>query len=165
MMKRIAAAAAGVMVVAGLAVAEQTDVSGTWNFVVNLDAGSGEPVFVFMQDGEILTGSYEGTFGSASVTGTVMGDRIEFTFGAEGAGPGDVHGADYCRRRGYGRWKAAATTATSAAAAGAPRRPIKDDARGHLLCVASVARQRAMASASCGVTASPSSTSCPDPNG
>ena len=86
MMKRIAAAAAGVMVVAGLAVAEQTDVSGTWNFVVNLDAGSGEPVFVFMQDGEILTGSYEGTFGSASVTGTVMGDRIEFTFGAEGAG-------------------------------------------------------------------------------
>ena len=86
MMKRIAAAAAGVMVVAGFAVAAQTDVSGTWNFVVNLDAGSGEPVFVFMQDGETLTGDYVGTFGSASVTGRVTGDMIEFTFGAEGAG-------------------------------------------------------------------------------
>ena len=85
MMKWIAAAAV-VMVVAGPAVAAQTDVSGTWNFVVNLDAGSGEPVFVFMQDGETLTGNYEGTFGSASVTGTVKGDMIEFTFGAEGAG-------------------------------------------------------------------------------
>jgi len=86
MMKRIAAAAAGVMVVAGLAVAAQTGVSGTWNFVVNLDAGSGEPVFVFMQDGETLTGDYVGTFGSASVTGTVEDDMIEFTFGAEGVG-------------------------------------------------------------------------------
>ena len=91
MMKRIAAVAAGVMVVAGLAVAAQTDVSGTWNFVVNLDAGSGEPVFVFMQDGETLTGDYVGTFGSASVTGTVEDDMIEFTFGAEGVGGDTGH--------------------------------------------------------------------------
>ena len=74
------------LVVATLAVAAQTDVSGTWNAVVVLDVGSGEPVFVFTQDGETLTGTYEGTFGSASVTGTVKGDMIEFTFGAEGAG-------------------------------------------------------------------------------
>ncbi len=86
MMKRITAAAAGVMVVAGLAVAAQTDVSGTWNFVVNLDAGSGEPVFVLTQDGKTLTGTYEGAFGSAMLTGKITGDMIEFTFAAEGAG-------------------------------------------------------------------------------
>ena len=86
MTKQIAALAVVVMVVAGLTVAAQTDVTGTWNFVVNLSAGSGEPVFVFMQDGEMLTGTYEGTFGSASLTGMVTGDMIEFTFGAEGAG-------------------------------------------------------------------------------
>lgn len=86
MMKRIAAVAAVVMVVAGLTVAAQTDVTGTWNFVVDLDAGSGEPVFVFSQDGETLTGTYEGAFGSADITGNVMGDMIEFTFAAEGAG-------------------------------------------------------------------------------
>ena len=86
MMKRVAAVAAVVAVVAGLTVAAQTDVTGTWNAVVELDVGSGEPVFVFTQDGETLTGTYEGTFGSASITGTVTGDRIEFTFGAEGVG-------------------------------------------------------------------------------
>ena len=85
MMKRIVAVVAVVMVVAGLTVAAQTDVSGTWNFVVNLDAGSGEPVFVFTQDGETLRGTYEGAFGSAELTGKITGDMIEFTFAAEGA--------------------------------------------------------------------------------
>ena len=86
MTKQIAALAVVVMVVAGLTVAAQTDVTGTWNFVVNLSAGSGEPVFVFTQDGDTLSGTYEGTFGNAELTGKVTGDMIEFTFGAEGAG-------------------------------------------------------------------------------
>ena len=86
MMKRIAPVVAVVMVVVGLTLAAQTDVTGTWNAVVELDVGSGEPVFVFEQDGETLTGTYEGTFGSADITGTVMGDMIEFRFGAEGVG-------------------------------------------------------------------------------
>jgi len=64
----------------------QTDVSGTWNAVVELDIGSGEPTFVFAQDGETVTGTYKGTFGSADLTGKVMGDTIEFSFGAEGVG-------------------------------------------------------------------------------
>ena len=37
MTKQITALAAVVMVVAGLTVAAQTDVTGTWNFVVELD--------------------------------------------------------------------------------------------------------------------------------
>lgn len=64
----------------------QTDISGTWSAVVELDLGSGEPTFVFTQDGDTITGTYEGTFGSAPLTGKVTGDTIEFTFGAEGIG-------------------------------------------------------------------------------
>ena len=45
----------------------------------------GEPVFVFEQEGETLTGTYKGTFGTADVTGTVTGNQIEFRFGGEGA--------------------------------------------------------------------------------
>ena len=86
MMKRIATVAAAAVIVAGLAVAALSDVTGTWNAVVDLDAGSGEPVFMFTQDGETLTGTYQGLFGNASLTGTVKGNVIEFTFGAEGVG-------------------------------------------------------------------------------
>ncbi len=83
MTKRILAVAAAVMVVAGLTVAAQADVTGTWNTFVQLDVGSGDVVFVLKQDGETLTGTYEGAFGRAELTGKVMGDMIEFTFVAD----------------------------------------------------------------------------------
>ena len=86
MMKRIAAVAGAVMLVAGLTVSAQTDVTGTWNTAVELDLGAGDVVFVFNQDGETLTGTYEGAFGTAEITGQVMGDMIEFAFEAEGVG-------------------------------------------------------------------------------
>jgi hypothetical protein len=56
------------------------DVSGKWTFNVETDAGSGSPTFVFKQAGEKLTGTYNGTFGTAELTGTVKGDAIEFSF-------------------------------------------------------------------------------------
>jgi hypothetical protein len=58
------------------------DISGKWDFTVQLDAGSGTPSFVFKQIGEKLTGSYNGLLGSAELTGTVKGDAIEFSFQA-----------------------------------------------------------------------------------
>ncbi len=58
------------------------DVSGKWEFTVQLDAGSGSPTFVFQQSGEKLTGKYNGLFGDAELTGTVKGDAIEFSFEA-----------------------------------------------------------------------------------
>ena len=61
------------------------DISGKWTFQVNLDAGSGSPTFEFSQKGEALTGKYHGTFGDADLTGTVKGDKVEFSFGS-GAG-------------------------------------------------------------------------------
>ena len=58
------------------------DVSGKWTFNVETDAGSGTPTFVFKQTGEKLTGTYNGTFGTAEIAGTVKGDVIEFSFEA-----------------------------------------------------------------------------------
>jgi hypothetical protein len=62
----------------GCAAALAHDISGKWSFNVETDAGSGNPTFVFKQDGEKLTGTYNGTFGTADVKGTVKGDAIEF---------------------------------------------------------------------------------------
>src|SRR5215471_2081633 len=58
------------------------DVSGKWTFLVETQLGSGSPTFVFKQAGEKLTGTYNGTFGTAELTGTVKGDAIEFSFEA-----------------------------------------------------------------------------------
>jgi len=62
------------------------DVTGKWTFQVETDAGSGSPTFVFKQTGEKLTGTYNGLFGTAELTGTVKGDDIEFFFEAGTAG-------------------------------------------------------------------------------
>ncbi len=59
------------------------DISGKWSFEVVLDAGSGSPTFEFTQTGESLTGMYHGQFGEAKVSGTVKGDKVEFTFGGD----------------------------------------------------------------------------------
>ncbi len=56
------------------------DVSGSWEFTVETAAGSGSPSFVFKQDGEKLTGTYNGLLGKADVTGSVKGDKIDFKF-------------------------------------------------------------------------------------
>ena len=58
------------------------DVSGKWTFLVETQLGSGSPTFVFKQTGEKLTGTYNGTFGTAELTGKVTGDNIEFSFDA-----------------------------------------------------------------------------------
>ncbi|HLW76801.1 MAG TPA: hypothetical protein VKS01_07435 [Bryobacteraceae bacterium] len=56
------------------------DISGKWTLNVVLDAGSGAAQFEFHQDGEKLTGKYSGAVGQADVTGTVKGDKVEFSF-------------------------------------------------------------------------------------
>ncbi len=61
------------------------EISGRWNVVVELDAGAGAPTFVFEQHEGTLTGTYEGTFDEAEVTGTVDGNQVEFQFDLQGA--------------------------------------------------------------------------------
>ena len=60
--------------------AQATNVTGVWAFTVTTDQGGGTPTITFKQDGEKLTGKYEGQLGNADLTGTVKGNAITFTF-------------------------------------------------------------------------------------
>ena len=62
------------------------DISGTWQFEVQTDQGSGSPTFVLKQAGEKLTGTYSGAFGKADVRGTVKGDDVVIEFDAAAGG-------------------------------------------------------------------------------
>ena len=63
------------------------DILGTWRASLTLDVGSGELTFVFKQDGEQLSGTYERTFGNTDVVGTVKGTAVEFSFEVQGGVP------------------------------------------------------------------------------
>lgn len=90
MIKSIAIALVLAMNLASRAPVEpvQVDVTGTWDFQVETQQGSGTPVFTFKQEGEKLTGQYKGLLGEAALTGTVKGNAIEFSFKVSG----DVEG-------------------------------------------------------------------------
>ena len=63
--------------------AAATDISGTWSLSVDLDdGGHGDPMFVFKQEGEKVTGTYSGPLGEQTVAGSVKGDKAEFGFEA-----------------------------------------------------------------------------------
>ena len=64
----------------GRVLAQGTNVTGEWAFTVTTDQGSGTPSMTFKQDGEKLTGTYNGQFGTADLTGTVKGNAIQFSF-------------------------------------------------------------------------------------
>lgn len=59
-----------------LAAGADQDVTGTWSMVVESPQGSGTPTFTLTQEGETITGTYEGFFGEAPVTGTMKGDEV-----------------------------------------------------------------------------------------
>jgi hypothetical protein len=61
--------------------ASATDISGTWAFSVNLEGGPQDVknTFVFKQAGEKLTGDSSGGFPEGKVTGTVKGNKVEFS--------------------------------------------------------------------------------------
>lgn len=56
------------------------DVTGTWNFQVEIGGTSGTPTMTFKQEGEKLSGRYTGQLGEAPLTGTLKGNAIEFSF-------------------------------------------------------------------------------------
>jgi hypothetical protein len=58
--------------------AAAANLTGTWTFEVQSDAGTGTPTMVFKQVGEKLSGSYSGLLGEAPLTGTVTGKNITF---------------------------------------------------------------------------------------
>jgi hypothetical protein len=66
--------------------ADKVNVTGKWLFNVETGAGSGTPTMTFTQDGEKLTGKYNGQFGNADLTGTVKGQDIAFSFNVDAQG-------------------------------------------------------------------------------
>ena len=60
--------------------AQGVNVTGEWAFNVTTDQGGGTPTITFKQDGEKLTGTYNGQLGKADLTGSVKGTAIQFSF-------------------------------------------------------------------------------------
>ena len=60
------------------------DVAGTWHLTVETSAGTGTPTLVLVQNGEQLTGTYTGRFGTSPITGTIKDSAIEFSFTVSG---------------------------------------------------------------------------------
>ncbi len=73
------------LVAAGFS-AEPAKVAGKWNVTLQLESITGHPVILFKQDGDKLTGTYEGRYGPSELKGSVKEKEIEFTvsFVAEG---------------------------------------------------------------------------------
>ena len=82
--KKLSAILATVVGMALIAYAA-TNITGTWNAKVDLGGQGGSPSFVLKQDGEKLTGTYNGALGEAPLTGTVNGDKVSFNFDVQGA--------------------------------------------------------------------------------
>ena len=60
---------------------DQGGLTGIWRFTVHLqDSGRSTVRFVLRQDGEVLTGTYDGSYGTQPITGTVTDTDIEFSF-------------------------------------------------------------------------------------
>ncbi|MGD0342617.1 MAG: hypothetical protein ABSA76_13015 [Bacteroidales bacterium] len=58
---------------------QKTNVSGTWNMIVETGQGSGNPVIVLNQiNDSVITGNYKGQFGVAPLKGIVHPGKISF---------------------------------------------------------------------------------------
>jgi hypothetical protein len=78
----------------GRATAPAVDISGAWVFSVDLDnGGHGDPTFLFKQDKETLTGSYDGPLGQYNIAGTVKENKV--VFGFDFTNEGETHKATY----------------------------------------------------------------------
>ncbi len=63
------------------------DVSGTWQFTVQTNQGTGSPTVIFQQTGEQLTGTFSSqVFGDVKLAGSVKGNAIEFGFDGDAGG-------------------------------------------------------------------------------
>lgn len=56
------------------------NLTGTWKMDVETSMGGGEVTFELQQEGDQLTGTYNGQLGTADLTGTVEGDEFKFSY-------------------------------------------------------------------------------------
>jgi hypothetical protein len=59
--------------------ADPANVAGKWNITLQLESITGHPVILLKQDGEKLTGTYEGRYGQSDLKGSIKEKDIEFT--------------------------------------------------------------------------------------
>jgi hypothetical protein len=59
--------------------ADDTDVSGIWNLRVESPQGTANPIITLKQDGEKISGVYEGRLGEARLEGKINGRSLRFT--------------------------------------------------------------------------------------
>ena len=78
-MKQLACVMALCVFSIALVVSAPANIAGAWQFRVELEMGTGRPVVTFKQDGEKITGTYEGRYGRSNLEGTVKDNRVEFT--------------------------------------------------------------------------------------
>ncbi len=81
-----AVAVASVMLSAGTLVAQRlADLTGSWNFKVVTENGTGTPTVTMKQTGDSLSGTYEsGRMGTLPFKGTVKGSTLTFAVNISG---------------------------------------------------------------------------------
>ena len=80
---RLLAVSIVAFVASATVVAEPARVEGTWNLVLQLESITGHPVLTLKQDGERLTGTYEGRYGPTPIQGEVKENKIAFAVAFE----------------------------------------------------------------------------------
>lgn len=93
-MTKLSAIAAVLLAAAGLVVlgwqpvmaGQAVSVAGKWAMTLETSMGTGTPALDLKQDGEKITGTYTGRYGTFALEGTIKGRAIEFavTMSAEG---------------------------------------------------------------------------------
>jgi hypothetical protein len=71
------------LVTAGSWAANATDISGKWGITIERTAEQGGTIndtLVFKQEGEKLSGTHSGSRGEHKFSGTVKGNKVEFTW-------------------------------------------------------------------------------------
>jgi hypothetical protein len=76
-LSQILRVAALAVALSAVALAAPANVAGSWQFTVQLSMGTASPVVTFKQDGETITGTYEGRYGQSSREGHVKENAIE----------------------------------------------------------------------------------------
>jgi hypothetical protein len=71
--------AAALLLMSVAVLAEPAKVAGKWNGALQLEAISSKPTLTFVQDGEKLSGTYQGYYGASPIEGTVKEKAISFT--------------------------------------------------------------------------------------
>lgn len=62
-------------------------VAGKWTMAMELSIGTSNPILVLKQDGDKLTGTYQGRYGESKLTGKIGADRqLQFTVALEAEG-------------------------------------------------------------------------------